>query len=114
MLSATLKILGVSKSIKMLEKARQESRRKARRALTKGSFIVIREAKHRCPVDTGRLRSSITHQIVSDQLAKVGTNVHYGDDVEFGIGQRAQPFLGPALVDKRDEVLEAFRKEMSW
>lgn len=41
------------------------------------------EVKKRTPVDTGRLRSSITHEIGADK-ALVGTNVQYASYVEYG------------------------------
>lgn len=39
-------------------------------------------AKTDCPVDTGRLRSSISHA-VSDDTAYIGTNVEYAPDIEY-------------------------------
>lgn len=54
-----------------------------------------------CPVDTGRLRSSITHDMERDSrglVGFVGTNVEYGPYVELGTRfMRPQPFLRPAL-----------------
>lgn len=42
-----------------------------------------RHAKLECPVDTGRLRNSITHQIMpSDKTVIIGTNVEYAEYVE--------------------------------
>jgi len=56
------------------------------------------DAKMRCPVDTGRLRSSITTYFNRDRLAAVvGTNVEYAIKVEYGHQMRmAKPFLFPA------------------
>lgn len=35
-------------------------------------------AKQECPVDTGRLRNSITHEVdMSEQAAIIGSNVEY-------------------------------------
>lgn len=54
-----------------------------------------------CPVDTGRLRSSITHEVGRDGeglVGTVGSNVEYAPYVEFGTSHnQAQPFLRPAL-----------------
>lgn len=48
---------------------------------------VQNEARRLCPVDTGRLRSSIVH-VVKDSGRKldisIGTNVNYAADVEYG------------------------------
>lgn len=62
---------------------------------------VSNQAKRLCPVDTGRLRSSITMDLGQDGdglFAMVGTNVNYAEFVEFGTRYtRPQPFLRPAL-----------------
>lgn len=50
-----------------------------------------------CPVDTGNLRNSITHQ-VHDKTVYIGTNVEYGKYVEAGTYKMvAQPYLRPAI-----------------
>lgn len=52
-------------------------------------------------VDTGRLRSSITHELRQESeglVARIGTNVEYGRFLETGLrGGRTYPFLAPAL-----------------
>ncbi len=56
-------------------------------------------AKKACPVDTGRLRNSITHE-TDDNAAYIGTNVEYAPHVEFGtLHQQAQPYLRPAATE---------------
>ena len=62
-------------------------------------------AKMLCPVDTGNLRNSITHEVdVADKKAYIGTNVEYAAYVEYGTSRmRAQPYLKPAVVDHADE-----------
>lgn len=48
-------------------------------------------AKSNCPVDTGRLRNSITNQVVESEMATyIGTNVEYAPYVEFGTGKYAE------------------------
>lgn len=58
-------------------------------------------AKRSCPVDTGRLRSSISHEVNAEGgsiVGTIGTNVDYAKYVELGTSnQAAQPFLRPAL-----------------
>jgi hypothetical protein len=52
-------------------------------------------AKRLCPVDTGRLRASISHTLGEDDgevVGYVGSNVVYAPPVEF-----RRPFLRPAL-----------------
>lgn len=59
-------------------------------------------AKRRCPVDTGRLRASITHALERDAgglVGTVGTDVEYAPFVELGTSRaQAQPYLRPALA----------------
>lgn len=50
-----------------------------------------------CPVDTGRLRNSITHTL-DDKHAYIGTNVEYARYVHEGVhGRKGQPFLRDAI-----------------
>lgn len=86
-------------------------------------------AKDLVPVDTGNLRNSITHKVdTSEPAAYIGTNNEYAAYVELGTGeyaeggggrptpwvyqddkgnwhhtsgQRAQPYLRPALADHK-------------
>lgn len=53
-----------------------------------------------CPVDTGRLRNSITHTIdAGEKVAIIGTNVEYAEYVHQGTSrQKAQPFLTDAVT----------------
>ena len=69
--------------------------------ILKATLAVEREAKHLCPVDTGRLRSSITPEVAREGqeiVGRVGTNVEYAPYQEFGTRfQHGTPFLRPAL-----------------
>ena len=80
-------------------------------------------AVKKCPVDTGRLRNSITHEVDEKKyLAIIGTNVDYASWVELGCanpdashnrdefpapnkegskthGHNPQPFLRPAISE---------------
>ena len=62
-------------------------------------------AKLICPVDTGRLRNSITNAIDTEANAVyIGTNVEYGPYVELGTSRRhPHPYLKPAAADHTDE-----------
>lgn len=60
-----------------------------KRALTKSALLVEADAKMNCPVDTGLLRSSITHNVYND-YAEVGTNYSYAPYVEYGTGLFAE------------------------
>lgn len=64
------------------------------RILDETALNVQRKAKRFCPVDTGRLRSSIairrTGLMSRDIGAGVSSNVEYAWEVEFGTGTRGQ------------------------
>lgn len=61
-------------------------------------------AKQDCPVDTGRLRNSITHVTDGDKSVYIGTNVEYAAYVELGtVRTRPQPYLRPAAVNNVDK-----------
>jgi len=82
-------------------------------ALMDGGLSVEREAKINCPVDTGRLRASITTRQTSETLVEVGTNVEYAENVEYGTSkQRAQPYLHPAYEAKKEEVKRRIAKAL--
>lgn len=81
------------------------------KAIMKGIAIactnVESSAKQLAPVDTGLLKSSITHELQSKDLKGViGTNCEYGANVEFGtISQRPQAFLEPAFIANKDKIV---------
>lgn len=109
------------------------------KALNKACLVVENEAKRLCPVDTGDLRNSITHE-VDDGVGIVGTNKEYAPYVEYGtgifavegngrdtpwsyqddegnwhttIGQKPQPFLEPAARIKKKLVIKVFNDEIT-
>ena len=77
----------------------------AKAILTAWGETAERHAKEMCPVDTGRLRNSITYEVKSDEGAVyIGTNVEYGQYVELGTSRMSpKPFLKPAIVDYKEE-----------
>lgn len=69
-------------------------------------------AKEKCPVDTGRLRSSISHTR-DDSVAYIGTNVEYAAYVELGTQKtKAQPYLRPAAENHGAEYMQLVREQM--
>jgi phage gpG-like protein len=87
-------------------------------------------AKKACPVDTGRLRSSITHQKQDEDTMLVGSNVEYAPYVELGHSQEpgryvpaikkrlvashvdGKPFLRPAIENHTAEYVQIIENEM--
>ena len=66
-----------------------------------------------CPVDTGRLRASITHDRDDDTMY-LGTNVEYAPYVEMGTERmQAQPFLRPAIENHLSEYQSIAQEELS-
>lgn len=108
------------------------------RGLEKIGLVAEGYAKKLCPVDTGNLRNSITHQVDSEgHSVYVGTNSDYGAYVELGTGKyypggrptpwvyqdakgnwhrtsgsKAQPFLKPAAAEHADQYREILKKEL--
>lgn len=74
-------------------------------ALEEIGLVAEGYGKKLCPVDTGRLRGSITHGVIKDEkCAYIGTNVYYGKYVEMGTSRmKAQPYIRPAVLNHRDE-----------
>lgn len=112
----------------------------ALRALEKCGLTAEGYAKKLCPVDTGNLRNSITHQVdEAEPAAYIGTNSEYAAYVELGTGiyaeggggrptpwvyqdakgnwhmtygQRAQPYLKPAVADNAQIYEDIIEGEM--
>lgn len=109
------------------------------RALEKCGLVAEGYAKRLCPVDTGNLRNSITHQVDEGEPAVyIGTNSEYAAYVELGTGkyypggrqtpwmyqdakgnwhlthgQRAQPYLKPAVADHVREYRAIIEQEFT-
>lgn len=76
---------------------REELERKCAEALEMIGLVAEGNVATITPVDTGRLRASISHE-VDDRTAVIGTNVEYAPFVELGTSsQKAQPYLKPGV-----------------
>lgn len=93
--------------------------------LWKAAFLVERDAKILCPVDTGRLRASLTSHvdeknevarvestpdlIFSPKISVAGSPVYYAIFVELGTYKMtARPFLTPALEMNKPAIRRLF------
>ena len=119
---------------KLISKLNKLSDQQMGQALNKACILVENQAKENCPVDTGELRMSITHYVEGD-TGVVGTNKQYAPYVEYGTGlfavegngrqtpwsyqdakgewhttkgQKPQPFLEPALLDNKKNIIKIF------
>jgi HK97 gp10 family phage protein len=74
-------------------------------ALTAIGLTAESYAKRDCPVDTGRLRNSITNAVRTDEKAVyIGSNVEYAAYVELGTTRmKARPYLKPAATEHSAE-----------
>lgn len=117
---------------------REEMQSACLRALEKCGLTAEGYAKRLCPVDTGNLRNSITHQVQpSADAVYIGTNSEYAAYVELGTGiyypggrqtpwvyqdakgnwhlthgQRAQPYLKPAVADHAQQYKSIIEGEL--
>lgn len=72
------------------------------------AIVVEGAAKRKAPVDTGRLRASITHDSDGSGFI-VGTNVTYSAFVELGTRYQApQPYLVPGLQESIGELQRVY------
>ena len=84
------------------------------RALTRIGLSAEGYAKKECPVDTGNLRNSITHEVVqSEKAVYIGTNVEYAAYVELGTTRtKAKPYLKPAATEHSTVYKRIMEEEM--
>lgn len=86
-----------------------------REAVVRGLVAVAIQANNYatmlCPVDTTRLRTSISDGIDEPSLtAYIGTNVEYAPYVEYGTSKMAaQPFIKPAVNNHAPEYKAIFQ-----
>lgn len=109
-----------------------------KRGLEKCGLTAEGYAKRLCPADTGVLRNSITHQVdTGTQTVYIGSNLEYAPYVELGTGKyypggrptpwvyqdahgnwhythgnRAQPYLKPAVADHADQYRTIIEDEL--
>lgn len=82
------------------------------RAIRKSAFLVERGGKTKSPVDTGRMRSSISASITSVR-AVIQPNVDYAIFVHEGTRfMRARPFMKEGLREAEGEIERVFKNEI--
>ncbi len=96
--SFSVTVSGQDAVIAAIEAKLAKLQKKIDEAIQGAGIDTAADAKQHCPVDTGRLRSSI--QYVPRKLqCKIGTNVEYAWYQELGTSKMAaHPFLFPAFV----------------
>lgn len=83
-------------------------------ALEECGLAAERFAKRETPVDTGRLRNSITHALdLGDDAVYVGTNVEYAPYVELGVhGRPGKRMLTHAAADHQDYYERVIKRHL--
>ncbi len=94
-------------------KLRQAVDVRIRSNMERAVLMVENDAKRFVAVDTGRLRSSITHEITESKnevKGVVGTNVDYAIAQEYGTSrQSGTPYLRPALKKNIPKIRQMFK-----
>ena len=111
-------IMGKNFEIKVTDNSDQVI--EAKNAALRAALEAIAEAAEGyatmlAPVDTGRLKGSISHAInESEEMAIIGTNVEYAPYVEFGTSKmEAKPYLKPAIknhISEYKDIAESYLK----
>ena len=102
---------GIARMQKALKEMPDLVQEELGKAVVELVLIVEAKAKELCPVDTGKLRASITPVIQSWAKAFVGTNTSYAPYVEYGTRKTvAQPFLEPAFLEGQQQASKIFGK----
>ena len=124
-----IELKGIEQFKRELNKVKSNITREIERTTSASLLRIGSDAKRKAPVDTGRLRSSITHR-QNGTDGEVSTNVKYAPYIEFGTGNLvsvpdelkeiamefkgrglrqvnlpARPFLYPALVKERPNYI---------
>ena len=82
-----------------------ELRNKKRRILETWGLFLVTQVKKLTPVDTGRLRNSITHEVEGENTVAVGSNVEYAKYVCLGTRKmKARDFLTPPFKNNKDKL----------
>ena len=83
-------------------------------ALEEIGLLAENYAAKKCPVDTGNLRASVTHEVdAGGNAVYIGTNVEYAPYVELGTSrQKAQPFLRPAASEHGAQYRQVLEKAL--
>ena len=122
----TVKRTGKGISLAALENAQK-------RGLILAGKLIAQRATNKAPIDTGRLKRSITHsqpiQLGPAHFAiEIGTNVEYAIYQEFGTGNKSirpefsknpnkpgippHPYLTPAMEESKADVIELIKSNI--
>jgi HK97 gp10 family phage protein len=105
----TFEVEGINKVLSELALMEARVQSAAQSVIATYAFRIERTAKRLAPVDTGRLRASITTEL-KRLAAEVGTDVEYAPYQEFGTYKMdANPYLRPALNKHKDDFIRSLK-----
>ena len=107
MLKVSLNQQQFNRVMRKVEGLQPMMRKKAELLINASALKIESDAKHRVPVDTGRLRSSIKTEKFGGIGRRVYTNVEYAPYVEFGTKSRVETTISG--VDYSDVAIQ-FKK----
>lgn len=93
------------------KQAIQNNHENALKAMEKAVTIIEADAKLICPVDSGTLKRSITHEVNDGGnkiIGEVGSNVEYAYWAE-----KHQPYLEPSVDKNIEQIKQMFKQELS-
>ena len=100
--SVVIDVRGTKETLAQIDLRNKKVRKAVQEQVGKSALNIQREAKKRCPVDTGALRNSITVDFYGEMSAQIGPHMPYAPYVEFGTRKMpAKPYLFPAFEEER-------------
>lgn len=89
------------------QKVIQDVQKRREKAITECVIMVEADAKLLCPVDTGTLKRSITHEVESDEEKTVGA---VGSNIEYAYwAEKKQPYLEPAVDQNMERIKQKIK-----
>ena len=105
----TIEFKGLKETIAKLEYKGDDIKKKVDFAIGINTDAMATEAKQRAPVDTGRLRGSISANKVKDYLYELVAQVDYAAYLEFGTGKYASNYV-PSIDEEWQILAKQFYK----
>lgn len=89
----------------------KDMQKRRKRAVEEVVLMVEADSKMLCPVDTGTLRRSITHDVKSDDKKTQGS---VGSSVEYAYwAERKKPYLEPAVDQNKENIIRKIKEVMT-
>jgi len=109
----TVRVEGLDQVNDMLRNLASKLPEKADRIIEDGAEQIFSLSQSLCPVDTGTLLASGSHNHTF-LMSQVGYNTEYAGYVEFGTSRMAaQPYLTPAVEAFIPDIIERMQTELA-